>query len=242
MNHTKTSYELKMAAKDQLLNNYGKMISALLVVDLIPTFILLLASDFLAADTLINTILYYVIYFMVSLLVGIFTLGNVKFYMNFCTGRDFRLSDIFYGFHGHQDVGILLILVNIGITFLSMVPFLISVGAFLFTQSAFLYPVMALTLIAGVLFAYIQLLSLSQCFYIAVDFPDYSVRQILSMSRRIMKGHRARLFYIQVSFLPLALLCMFTMGIGLLWLYPYMNSTLTHFYLDLMDYHARQYH
>ena len=62
------------------------------------------------------------------------------------------------------------------------------------------------------------------------------------MSRRIMKGHRARLFYIQVSFLPLALLCMFTMGIGLLWLYPYMNSTLTHFYLDLMDYHAKQYH
>jgi uncharacterized membrane protein len=161
--------------------------------------------------------------------------------MNFSTGRPFATSDIFYGFHGHQNTGILIALVQVGIAFVSLIPFIISIVFWYLTKSAFLYPVIALTIIAGVVFAYVLLLTISQSFYIAVDFPDYTIKQIFSMSRRIMKGHRARLFYIHVSFIPLALLTLLSFGIGLLWFQPYMNNTLTHFYLDLMDFHTKNY-
>lgn len=243
MNRTKTSSELKANAKEYLLGHYGKMILALFTANLIPVFILFLADDFLAANTTVNIILYYAVSLIVSLLTGILSLGTSKLYMNFCTGREAQTSDIFYGFTGHhQDVGILLAFVQIGIMFLSLLPFFAVSLIYLFIfPSAFLYPVMALTLIAGVVFGYTQILSLSQCYYLAVDFPDYTVRQLLSMSRRIMKGQRARLFYIHVSFLPLVLLCVFTMGLGLLWLLPYISTTLTCFYLDLIDYHTKQY-
>ena len=241
MYQTKSSCELKQKAKEQLLGNYGKMISALLIYAMIPNIILYIADGLLPPNTTINHILYYIIDFLVLLLTGIFMLGLIKLYMNFSTGRPFQLSDIFYGFHGHQDIGILIMLVMVGITLVYMVPFGISIILYLFLKTAYLYPIMALTLIAGVVLAYMQLLSLSQSFYIAVDFPDYSFKQVLRMSRRIMTGQRARLFYLQVSFLPLMLLCVLTMGLGVLWLSPYMYATQTHFYLDLMDYHTAQY-
>ncbi len=241
MNQTKTSCELKMIAREQLLGNYGKMICALFVAELIPSFIMFLAEDFISDGTFMNLILYYAINFIVTLLIGIFTLGTTKFYMNFSTGRPFQTSDIFYGFHGHQNIGILIALVQVGIAFVSLIPFLISMVLWFVTESAFMYPLIAVTIIFGVVFAYIQLLSISQSYYIAVDFPDYTLKQVLQMSRRIMNGHRARLFYIHMSFIPLGLLTILTFGIGVLWLQPYMNSTLTHFYLDLMDYHTRSY-
>ena len=53
-----------------------------------------------------------------------------------------------------------------------------------------------------------------------------------------MKGHKGRYFYISVSFLPLALLCLVTFGIGFLWLAPYMGMTFANFYVDLMQTYA----
>ena len=50
-----------------------------------------------------------------------------------------------------------------------------------------------------------------------------------------MVGHKGRLFYIYVSFLPLLLVAMLSCGIGLLWLIPYMNATQTEFFLDLIQ-------
>ena len=50
-----------------------------------------------------------------------------------------------------------------------------------------------------------------------------------------MKGNRKRLFLLELSFLPLMLLCILSFGIGFLWLEPYMQMTYTHFFLDLMN-------
>ena len=49
----------------------------------------------------------------------------------------------------------------------------------------------------------------------------------------MMHGNKGRFFYLQISFFGLALLCILTLGIGMLWLYPYMMTTEAFFYLDL---------
>ena len=54
------------------------------------------------------------------------------------------------------------------------------------------------------------------------------------MSRQIMKGHKGRLFYISISFLPLYLLGIFSFFIAFLWLLPYTNTVMANFYMDLM--------
>ena len=68
-----------------------------------------------------------------------------------------------------------------------------------------------------------------------LDFPDYTVKQLLRSSMQIMNGHKGRLFYLQVSFIPLTMLAVLTCGIGMLWLGPYMQTTYACFFLDLMN-------
>ena len=74
----------------------------------------------------------------------------------------------------------------------------------------------------------------SQAFYILHDFPDRSAKEILATSRRLMKGNVFRLFYLNVSFIPLYLLGAITMFIPLLWVSAYRNATNCAFYQDLI--------
>ena len=90
------------------------------------------------------------------------------------------------------------------------------------------------TIFSGVISIMLSLLY-AQAFYLLHDFPQYSARELLARSRRLMKGHKGRLFYIYVSFLPLILAAILSCGIGLLWLIPYMNATQTEFFLDLIQ-------
>ena len=66
-------------------------------------------------------------------------------------------------------------------------------------------------------------------FFLLHDFPQYSARELLAMSRRLMTGHKGRLFYIYLSYLPLLLLGVLSCGVAFLWIFPYMNATLAEF-------------
>ena len=49
----------------------------------------------------------------------------------------------------------------------------------------------------------------------------------------MMKGHKFDLFFLQLSFIGWGILSVFTGGIGLLWLMPYMMSAQAAFYQDI---------
>lgn len=72
-------------------------------------------------------------------------------------------------------------------------------------------------------------------FYMILDFPNWSATTILKKSFEVMNGNKLRLFLLYVSFLPSFLLSIFTCGITLIWVIPYMNMALTNFYLDIMS-------
>lgn len=74
----------------------------------------------------------------------------------------------------------------------------------------------------------------SQAYYLMWDFPACSVPELLRKSRLLMRGHKGRLFYIVVCFIPLILLGIITCGIGMLWITPFMYAVETEFYLDLV--------
>lgn len=71
-------------------------------------------------------------------------------------------------------------------------------------------------------------------FYMILDFPNWSVSTILKKSFEVMNGNKVRLLLLYVSFIPSFLLSIFTCGIALLWVIPYMDMTLTNLYLDMM--------
>lgn len=80
-------------------------------------------------------------------------------------------------------------------------------------------------------------LNYSQAFYLLRDNPELEARQALRLSTQMMTGHKAQLFLLLLSFLGWALLAALTLGIGFLWLGPYMGVTLAGFHEELRKSH-----
>lgn len=70
-------------------------------------------------------------------------------------------------------------------------------------------------------------------FYIIRDYPELTWREAMKTSREMMYGHKFDYLWLQLSFIGWIILCICTMGIGLLWLMPYMQTTEAAFYNDL---------
>ncbi|MCR5049858.1 MAG: DUF975 family protein [Paludibacteraceae bacterium] len=69
--------------------------------------------------------------------------------------------------------------------------------------------------------------------FVVKDNPDLSAIDALRRSRMIMRGHKWQLFVLCLSFIGWGLLCILTFFIGFLWLTPYINTSIAHFYEDV---------
>lgn len=83
----------------------------------------------------------------------------------------------------------------------------------------------------------VKSLSYRMTFYVMVDF-NLSGRKAISKSVELMKGHKAKLFRLGLSFFGWYLLCMITFGIGTIFLAPYVEATVAEFYAELLDCHG----
>lgn len=83
----------------------------------------------------------------------------------------------------------------------------------------------------------IKALAYSQAFFIAKDMVDsgreVQATEAITKSKQLMDGHKWEFFVLQLSFLGWAILCIFTCGIGFLWLRPYMQTTNALYYRQL---------
>lgn len=76
----------------------------------------------------------------------------------------------------------------------------------------------------------IAALSYSQTFFILVEDKSIKASDALKKSKAMMNGNKKKLFFLGLRFLGWALLCVLTLGIGFLWLLPYVNVTMAKFY------------
>jgi len=78
-------------------------------------------------------------------------------------------------------------------------------------------------------------LSYSQTYYILADDEKISAREAIKKSKKIMMGNKWKYFVLGLSFLGWFILSIFTLGIGLIWLLPYMNISMAKFYEDVKE-------
>ena len=83
----------------------------------------------------------------------------------------------------------------------------------------------------------VKSLSYSLTFYVMVDF-NLSGRKAISKSVELMKGYKAKLFRLGLSFFGWYLLSSLTFGIGAIFLAPYVQATVAEFYAELLDCHG----
>lgn len=87
--------------------------------------------------------------------------------------------------------------------------------------------------------AFIKAYSYSMSHYIMVDNPYMSANECIEESRRMMNGHKGSLFMLHLSFIGWMFLCIFTFGIGALFLIPYMEMSNAAFYDRLRVLHGK---
>lgn len=71
--------------------------------------------------------------------------------------------------------------------------------------------------------------------FIVKDNPELSPNAAINLSMKMMKGHKFDLFYLYLSFIGWIFLAILTLGIGLLWVIPYMQTSMAAFYLDVKN-------
>lgn len=70
--------------------------------------------------------------------------------------------------------------------------------------------------------------------YIAAENPDMTARQAITLSRKMMKGHKWQCFVFELSFLGWNILGVLTMGIfNILYTNPYQTASFTRYYAEL---------
>ena len=132
------------------------------------------------------------------------TLGHNQFYVDLCNNHaDF--STLFSRFR----------------VFFKAFGLMLFIGLFVFLWSLLLF-------VPGIIAAYRYRLAP----YLMAQHPEMGIREAVNESKRLMAGHKGRLFCLDLSFIGWAILCALSFGIGYLWLIPYMQAADAAFYLD----------
>jgi uncharacterized membrane protein len=90
---------------------------------------------------------------------------------------------------------------------------------------------MLLLIIPGLIAAY----SYSMTFYILADNKSMGALEAIKKSKEMMNGNKWKLFRLSFRFFWWMLLSIVTLGIGLLWLIPYMSVSFATFYDDIKN-------
>lgn len=101
------------------------------------------------------------------------------------------------------------------------------VAFLLVTLFTFLW--MLLLIIPGI----VKALAYSMTPFILKDYPELSANQAINLSQKMMKGHKFDYFWLNLSFIGWILLGILTLGIGYIWLVPYMYTSYAAFYKEV---------
>jgi uncharacterized membrane protein len=140
------------------------------------------------------------------LLSGPLTLGLATCFLKLVRHEPFMFENLFDGFKKFSSSVIAQLLITI----------------FVFLWSLLL-------LIPGIIAYY----RYSMVFYILSDNPEISAMDALKRSKEMMVGFKWKLFCLHLSFIGWALLGILTLGIGYLWLTPYIYGSIANFYENL---------
>lgn len=228
----KTTAELKAEAKETLKGRWGQAV----LLNLIPTLLGIAVLFFIflsgmigyllhgSGDGMISSVSDYQQNYsngaganLVSSIVSALFMSGISWtYLDLLRGEKTEIEpfkDAFRGFQGVFIGGVILLalLTNIFSTLWAL-----------------------LLIIPGIVKTY----SYSQSYFLYYDQIKQTgekpkVLEIITASRRLMSGHKGRLFWLDITFIGWHILALITLGIGYLWLTPYITATKAAFYKEL---------
>ena len=137
---------------------------------------------------------------------GVVELGYAKFLLKQHDRQELRFSDLFSQFH------------RFGTGFAQQFLRILYVTLWMF-----------LLIIPGIVKGF----SYAMTPFILEDHPEMTASEAINASKKLMDGHRMDLFILSLTFIGWQILACLTMGIGFLFLNPYMNAAYAVFYREI---------
>jgi len=81
----------------------------------------------------------------------------------------------------------------------------------------------------------IAAISYSQTFFIIAQDDNIAPYDAMQKSKMMMEGHKAKYFRMILRFMGWSIVCLFTLGIGFLFLMPYAQVSMANFHRDISD-------
>mgnify|MGYP002855679576 CR=1 FL=1 len=236
MSKIKRTEYLRADARGALEGNYSAVIPSHILFLVLKAFLLYGSGGFINTLSSVGSFLIAeVITYLSMIIVEVLNFGLNAIYLKMVCRHKFGSMDIFMGFKKEYKnvAGIAIFFATV--QFLCALPYEILSMFSLKSENMILFSITMLSLAVGIVVSYVIRLHYSQAYFVLLDFPNKTAKEALSMSKWLMKGSLVRRFYLEVGFVPLYLLSVFTCGLGMIWLFPYLHTTFVEFYLNLTD-------
>ncbi len=230
----RSTKEIKLQAKKALQGHVGTVILGLLAVYGLNTLGTILSTNLFSGTSALDLVLSEVFMLVVSLIVGIISAGLGYMLLNISRGKEFSLGDLGYFFKNQPDRVIVAGFVLALIQLVTAIPYYyvsFTTDPGLTVDSQIQWLSMTLGLLAvSTLLNFLISLPFAMTYFLMADDTELGGIQALKESARLMKGNIWRYVKLNLSFIPLLLLSVFTFYIALFWIMPYMEMSMVAFY------------
>ena len=231
----RTNREIRSYARERLL---GNMLIPCLVTFFFfsarNVFEVLMQLGFLGND-MFAFFFYIALFITINSIWGLLRYGISRYFLSFITTKKASPANIFAGFKGSTEtiIGISLILAIISL--ISQLPYIIYTFFFsVNTSHSFLLSL--ILFLAGNLVVYLIEAYLAPVYFVICDNPSTKLTWVMIITFSLMnKKNFFKYIGLQISFVPLYLLGLLSLGIGLLWVVPYAYTSYAYFYETLNE-------
>lgn len=244
---TDSCKEIRLEARKSLEGNWRTAVLGVLIFVLIPFVI----SGYINWNSYFNKgnliepefgLFYWIYIIAIFLCTGAIMLGYAGFFLKISRKEEVEVANIFDGFKNFWSAFLTYLLIAIFVFLWTFLIVLLPVGIFTIITTAALfsassYPsnfLITAVLIIIMIPTYIAVLAITSryalSFFILFDEPKISSSKAIKKSKQLMKGNIWKLIKLLLSFIGWYLLTILTLGIGSLWLTPYLYTSIAIFY------------
>lgn len=224
----KSIRELKSNAREAMSGRMGTMIMTGMLVFALAVLGGILTMVLFPGLSVPERILSELFSIIVTLIFSPVTAGYSYMLLQAARNREISVGDLWYFLKHQPDRVIVAASVTVGIEVATSLPGLI----YGLTSAPDINTYSMLNL-AGNLLGLVLTVPLILYEFVLSDNEEMGGMDALKKSTSMMKGQFWRYIGMSLSFFPLILLSVFTMGIAFLWVFPYMQTTRAEFYRDL---------
>lgn len=226
--------ELKRIARGNLQGKFLGLIRAFVFCNLIVSLIEMPFS-WMTNEVQFSpqNLIYYAAILLISIASVVLTVGQYCLHLRVARTGKLYLAELFYPLMRDANRLIVAEFILFLLSLIGIAPIAGAIAIIYFYQTIDMYLIaVGLGVLGCVLTIFISI-TFSMTYFALIDGEELSVWQAFKTALQLINTHKKRYFYMQLSFIGLYLLTLLTLGLGILWVQPYIMQTTTLFYLDI---------